>query len=135
MADFPENLKYFRKKNKLTQQQLADKTGLNQRTYSDYERGKTEPSIKILITLAKLFTISVDALVGFTFDIAQKKEDREILKEAGKKADVTDTEVLIDSVKQVAENVKAKATGRKPRRVYKENYIEAVREAKEKKSN
>lgn len=57
-------LKYYRKSKHLSQQQVADSIGINQKTYSNYENGQSEPSIANLIKLAKLFGVSVDTLVG-----------------------------------------------------------------------
>lgn len=57
-------LKEFRVMKNLTQQQIADKLEINQKTYSNYENGRAEPSVQNLIKLAKLFGVSVDALVG-----------------------------------------------------------------------
>ncbi|MBQ8615742.1 MAG: helix-turn-helix transcriptional regulator [Clostridia bacterium] len=57
-------LKEFRIKLHLTQQQVADSIGINQRTYSGYENEQSEPSIENLIKLAKLFGVSVDTLIG-----------------------------------------------------------------------
>lgn len=56
-------LKEYRIKLHLTQQQVADRIGINQRTYSGYENGQSEPSIENLIKLAKLFGVSVDTLI------------------------------------------------------------------------
>ena len=57
-------IKEFRKIKNLTQQQVADKIGINQKTYSNYENSQAEPSISNLIKLANLFGVSVDTLVG-----------------------------------------------------------------------
>lgn len=57
-------LQEFRIKLHLTQQQVADSIGINQRTYSGYENEQSEPSIENLIKLAKLFGVSVDTLIG-----------------------------------------------------------------------
>ena len=62
-------LKEFRKMKKLSQQQVADKIGINQKTYSNYENGQAEPSIEKLIKLARLFGVSVDTLIGNDADI------------------------------------------------------------------
>lgn len=57
-------LKEFRKRLNLSQQQIADKLKINQKTYSNYENGIAEPSIANLIKLSKLFGVSVDTLIG-----------------------------------------------------------------------
>lgn len=56
-------LKEFRKKVNLSQEQVANYINVNQRTYSGYELGKSEPSNEILIKLADLFHVSVDEIL------------------------------------------------------------------------
>ena len=43
---FAENLKNLRKEKNLTQEELAEKTGINRKTISRYERGETLPRTK-----------------------------------------------------------------------------------------
>ena len=49
-----------------TQKELADKLNIRQNTYSQYENGRREPSIEILIKLSEIFDTSIDYLVGIT---------------------------------------------------------------------
>lgn len=75
-------LKEFRKIKNLTQQQVADKIGTNQKTYSNYENNQSEPSISNLIKLAKLFGVSVDTLIGNDaeiIDLTVLDEDRKLI--------------------------------------------------------
>ncbi len=48
----------------LRQSDLAERTGLDQRTISNYETGKTSPDAYALIKLADFFGVSIDYLVG-----------------------------------------------------------------------
>ena len=57
------NLKALRKKRKISQQELAETLGIPRTTLGDYERGKTEPNLALLIRLAKIFDIKVDDLI------------------------------------------------------------------------
>jgi len=57
-------LKERRKKLKLTQQQVADHLRINQVTYQGYEKGKHDPDLKTLISLATFFDTSTDYLLG-----------------------------------------------------------------------
>ncbi len=59
-----KNLKNIRKENGFTQQEVAEKLNISQRTYSDYETDKTEPTMEVLLRIAKLFNVSVDELLG-----------------------------------------------------------------------
>lgn len=57
-------LKELRTKRNLTQQQVADHIGCSAVVYSRYENGVRQPSIEVLLRLADLFGVSVDALLG-----------------------------------------------------------------------
>ena len=48
----------------LRQSDLAEKVGIDQRTISNYETGKTAPDAYALIRLADFFDVSIDYLVG-----------------------------------------------------------------------
>lgn len=48
----------------LRQSDLAEKTGIDQRTISNYETGKTAPDAYALIKLADFFDVSIDYLIG-----------------------------------------------------------------------
>lgn len=60
----PQNLRFLRKKQRVSQQELADVMGIARTTLGDYERGKTEPNIDTLIRLASFFDINVDQLIN-----------------------------------------------------------------------
>ena len=60
----------------LRQSDLAEKTGIDQRTISNYETGKTCPDAYALIKLADFFGVSIDYLVGRTrrdYSTSEKK--------------------------------------------------------------
>lgn len=63
MSDLPEKLKYYRKKSRLTQQQVADVLNVTRSTYSYYETGKTRPKLFTLQMLARLYNTNVDLLL------------------------------------------------------------------------
>ena len=58
------NIKMLRKKNRMTQEQMAKKLYLKRQTLSNYEIGKRVPDIYELVKIADLFDISLDELVG-----------------------------------------------------------------------
>ena len=58
------NIKTLRKKNRMTQEQMAKKLYLKRQTLSNYEIGKRVPDIYELVKIADLFDISLDELVG-----------------------------------------------------------------------
>ena len=59
-----KNLKFFRKQMGLTQEQLAIHLHGHKSLVSNYENGHSVPDIFTLITLADLFKVSLDELVG-----------------------------------------------------------------------
>ncbi len=58
-----KNLKYLRQKNKISQQGLSEVLNVPRTTLGDYERGKTEPNIAMLIKMAEYFDVKVDNLI------------------------------------------------------------------------
>ena len=50
----------------LRQIDVSYATGIDQKTLSNYETGKTKPDIEALIRLADYFGVSIDYLVGRT---------------------------------------------------------------------
>lgn len=57
------NIRYFRKKLGLNQVAFADLIGAKRNTISDYERGRSNPSIDLLRKMSELFSISLDELI------------------------------------------------------------------------
>jgi len=60
-----ENIKYYRKKMNLTQEQLAEIMGVSVGAVSKWESGLANPDIMLLPKLAKLFGVSVDVLFSY----------------------------------------------------------------------
>lgn len=56
-------LKQIRKSKGITQQKLAKELYITQQALCNYEQGKREPDIQMLIKLADYFGVSVDYLV------------------------------------------------------------------------
>ncbi len=61
---YNERIREIREDNSLTQQKVADLLNIGQRTYSDYESGKTRIPIDNLLILAKYYNVSVDYISG-----------------------------------------------------------------------
>lgn len=70
MNTLPNVLKELRKSKGMTQKEVAEKLNITDRTYGHYETGKREPSIDMLIEIAKYYNISIDILVGRYKEIA-----------------------------------------------------------------
>lgn len=61
---FHENLKFLRKKKRISQQQLSDILGIGRPSLNSYERS-TQPTLQVLIKIADHFNVSVDALLRY----------------------------------------------------------------------
>lgn len=61
---FADRLKELR--GSMSQQEIADKIGTKQTSYSSWERGIKEPGISVLIDIASTFGVSTDWLLGRT---------------------------------------------------------------------
>lgn len=59
-----EILFYLRVKNQYTVKQVAELSGLNYTLYSDLENGRKNLGIKTAWSLADLYDISIDEIVG-----------------------------------------------------------------------
>ena len=61
---YNERIREIREDNSLTQQKIADLLHIGQRTYSDYESGKTRIPIDSLLILASFYDVSMDYITG-----------------------------------------------------------------------
>ena len=59
-----KNLIELRKKNKLTQLELAEKLDFSNKSISKWESGEAIPNIEILMKLAKLYDVNLDYFVN-----------------------------------------------------------------------
>ena len=69
----------LREDSDLRQIDVAKATGIDQRTLSNYETGKTNPDSYAIIKLASFFEVSCDYLLGVVDVNIHKKED--VIKE------------------------------------------------------
>ena len=59
-----ERIREIREAQHLTQQKVADLLHIGQRTYSDYESGKTRIPVESLLILARYYDVSMDYISG-----------------------------------------------------------------------
>ena len=71
-----DNIREYRKKSNMSQDELAEKLGVSRQSISLWETGQTQPTIDNIIALAKIFNISADTLLGNT-DGTILSEDRD----------------------------------------------------------
>ncbi len=71
-----QNIRFLRKRLKLSQEELANRVGLNRGNIASYENGTAEPKICNLLKIANLFSVSI-------LDLTKKDlGDEEALNEA-----------------------------------------------------
>ena len=59
----PDNIRKLRKKNHMSQDELAEKLGVSRQSVSLWENGQTQPTIENIIALAKVFDVSSDEIL------------------------------------------------------------------------
>jgi len=64
MSNFSKNLKQLRKGKNLTQTELAKRLNKSRATIAAYETDVRQPDIDTLISIAKLFGVSLDDIIG-----------------------------------------------------------------------
>jgi len=62
--DFAKILNELRTANNMSQQELAQKLNINQSNISNWERGINRPEYEKLVSLADIFGVTVDELLG-----------------------------------------------------------------------
>lgn len=58
-----KNLQYLRKRDKITQEDLADRLGVSRQSVSKWETGEAYPETEKLLSLCELFNVSLDSLM------------------------------------------------------------------------
>lgn len=59
-----ERIREIREDHSITQQKIADLLHIGQRTYADYESGKTRIPVDSLLILTKYYDVSMDYITG-----------------------------------------------------------------------
>ncbi len=72
MADVGKNIRKIRKEKNLTQDELAERLHCTRQTISNYENGKSEPGIDLLVEIAGVLEVKVNDLIYGL----KKKENR-----------------------------------------------------------
>ena len=63
MSILPENIRYLRTCQDLSQQALADSLNLSRSNLAKYEKGVHDPGIEVLLRISRYFKVSVDAIL------------------------------------------------------------------------
>ena len=75
MSYYPR-LRDLREDADLTQAGLVEKLGIPKTTYTNYEQGKREPPLSLIIRLAVLYNVSIDYIAGLTNTPAPLRKGR-----------------------------------------------------------
>lgn len=67
-------IKFLREQQHLRQIDVAKATGIDQKTLSNYETGKTNPDSFSIIALADFFKVTTDYLLGYSSHNLNNKE-------------------------------------------------------------
>jgi transcriptional regulator with XRE-family HTH domain len=68
MSQLGDRLRIARERANLKQTQVKERTGIHNKTLSGYENGVSEPDSQTLATLAELYDVTTDFLLGLTND-------------------------------------------------------------------
>ena len=109
MSILAERMKELRLANKMKQTEVAEAVGLSISAYCSYEYGKSDPQTATLVTLAKLYRVSADYLLGLNEPLREEKtriilasnspRRKELLAQMG----ITDFKVLAPNVDESVE--------------------------------
>ena len=73
LKDMGKRIRNQRKKQRLSQQQLARRLGISPQAVSKWERGENAPDISLLLDLSTLLGVRVEWLLGSALDDHIKK--------------------------------------------------------------
>ena len=73
--EFSQILKQLRAERGMSQQEVADRLGLNKQAVSQYERGVRNPSFEIAEMLADIFNVDLNYLLGYSDKVARLSGD------------------------------------------------------------
>ena len=61
--DFGKQIRQIRKDAKLTQEQMAEKLNVSRQAVSNWENNKNLPDLEMIITISRVFGLSLDQLM------------------------------------------------------------------------
>jgi len=69
---FPDKLKQLREENNVTQIELAQAIGVTDRNIRRYEKGIVEPTLSVIVAIAKYFNTDTNYLLGIS-DVRERR--------------------------------------------------------------
>lgn len=96
-------IKEIRNECNISQKQLAAYLGISQGNLCDWEKGRSQPDIEMLIRMADYFEVSVDSLIGREFGNSPKAadDDKERIVTAVRSMTARDVEKLKNIIRAV----------------------------------
>lgn len=94
-----KNLYYLRKRDKITQEELAERLGVSRQSVSKWETGEAYPEMEKLVALCDLYHITLDELVKNDLTASENAENGENPKEAASNTDAFISHMNAFSVK------------------------------------
>ena len=80
MAVLKTKIHELRKENNMNQSELAEKVGVRRETIGALENGKYNPSLKLAMDIAKVFSRSVEDIFEFVDENGEADKDNAVLK-------------------------------------------------------
>ena len=102
MIAIGSNIKKYRKKRKITQEQLAGVLGVSDQAVSRWENGSTYPDIELLPTIALYFGVTLDELMG----MEAIKDESDIEDILNRRKELRNSGEVVRSYKMLREAVK-----------------------------
>lgn len=110
-VDLGSRIIKLRKKNKLTQQELADKLFVTDKTISSWETNRTEPGLEFLVKLSEVFSCSASYLIYG--DISKNDIETEIKIKLNKK-EFDKLKLLMENEAKLLQNIHHRDTYYQP---------------------
>lgn len=89
------NISNLRKREKLTQLELATKLNYSDKAVSKWEHGDALPSVEDLISICNFFHITLDQLVDENLDVDNKRKAKDAVVDRTNKTVITSLSVLL----------------------------------------
>ncbi len=100
-----ENIRNFRKRNDLTQEEMANRLGVTYQSVSRWENGSTYPDLELLPAISEVLGVTVDELLGMPQAEKEKRalEAFDQLRRECMKSDY-DTDAVISLIRDIRRN-------------------------------
>lgn len=98
--DFGKSFKFYRQRAGLTQKEAAALIGINDYQLGNYETNRSQPSLEILKKMSKVYSISIDKMLGN--NVLRNKFEKE---QSNNKQDYIDSAEVLRIIEEfVAQN-------------------------------